>query len=86
METEPLVVALLTEIRDQQQRLLAEYTRVANESLALQRQAFEAQQKAIAQQHVSVEAQLRSARLYRRVLLVTAATVLGIVLLLARLG
>ena len=47
METEPLVVALLTEIRDQQQRLLAEYTRVANESLALQRQAYEAQQRAI---------------------------------------
>lgn len=86
METEPLVVALLTEIRDQQQRLLAEYTRVANESLALQRQAYEAQQRAIAQQHLSVDTQLRSARLYRRVLLVAAATVLGALVLLARLA
>jgi hypothetical protein len=63
---------LLAEIRDSQQKLLAEYSRVANESLALQREACSAQQRAISQQAEAVEMQRKSARLYRTVLLVAA--------------
>lgn len=38
---------LLTEIRDAQRDLAAEYRRVANESVQIQRQAFEMQSRAI---------------------------------------
>ena len=67
---------LLTEIRDLQQQILAEYSRVANEALALQREAFTNQQHAIVQQTKAIEMQRKSARLYRIVVFV-AAPILG---------
>lgn len=77
MDSDPRIVTLLTEIRDDQRQLLAEYTRVANQSLALQQQGFEAQQRAIAQQHIAVDTQLGTARLYR-----IAVTVAGLIIAL----
>jgi hypothetical protein len=63
---------LLAELRDLQQKLLDEYSRVANEALSIQRESSEAQKKAIAQQAQAVEMQRKSARLYRLVVLVAA--------------
>lgn len=70
VESEKHATQLLVEIRDLQQKLLTEYSRVANEALTLQREAFSAQQRAIAQQAEAVEMQRKSARLYRIVLVV----------------
>lgn len=63
---------LLAEIRDIQQKLLDEYSRVANEALSMQRESFEAQKAAIAQQALAVEMQRKLARLYRIVVIVAA--------------
>lgn len=41
MQSNEEVVALLTDIRDSQRKLLTEYSRVANEALAMQRDAFD---------------------------------------------
>ena len=70
VSTEEQSTQLLTEIRDLQQQLLAEYSRVANEALALQQKAFINQQHAIAHQTQAVEMQRKSARLYRVVVFV----------------
>jgi hypothetical protein len=70
MQSEQNVIQLLTEIRDSQQKLLTEYSRVANEALTMQREAFAGQQNAIAQQRTALETQLKSARLYKLVLLI----------------
>jgi hypothetical protein len=72
VQTEEPTNQLLGEIRDLQQKLLTEYSRVANEALTLQREAFSTQQRAIAQQAEAVEMQRKSARLYRTVLFVAA--------------
>jgi hypothetical protein len=66
------IVTLLEEMREVQKRHLEEYQRVANEALALQKQSFEIQQTSVAQQKMSVEAQLNHLRFYRRVVVVTA--------------
>jgi hypothetical protein len=70
---------LLEEIRDLQRQHLEEYRRVANEALAIQKQAFELQQNAVAQQRVAVEAQANHLRLYRRVIVVAAVIVAGLI-------
>jgi len=75
MQSQSDVVSLLVEIRDSQQKLLAEYSRVANEALTIQREAFTSQQKAITQQRLAVETQLKSARLYKLVVLVAVPIV-----------
>jgi hypothetical protein len=72
MPPEEAATQLLVEIRDLQQKLLSEYSRVANESLALQREACSNQQRAIVQQAEAVEMQRKSARLYKLVLFVAA--------------
>jgi hypothetical protein len=69
-EDGPETLALLREIRDAQRDLLTEYRRVANESLAMQRDAFEAQRQALAQQRKSVDAQMQYGRIYRASILV----------------
>lgn len=71
----PTIEALLTEIRDQQRATLDEYRRIAGEALALQKHAVE-------QQSIAVAAQARHLRLYRRVLVVTAPIVAGLLVLL----
>jgi hypothetical protein len=78
--------ALLRDIRDLQRELLAEYRRVGEEALALQRQAFETQQRAVAQQGRSVEMQAGYARLYRIVLLVALPLIGFILWLIVRLA
>jgi hypothetical protein len=61
---------LLAEIRDLQQKLLDEYSRIASEALSIQRESSEAQKRAIEQQALAVEMQRKSARLYKLVVLV----------------
>ena len=63
------VVQLLVEIRDAQREHLAEYRRVAEESLALSRRA--------------VQRQEQLGRLYQRALAVSAAMMVGLGLFLA---
>ena len=69
MENEKLV-SILEDVRNSQRQLLEEYRRVANEALALQKQSFEVQQRAVAQQSIAVDAQAKHLRLYRGVLVV----------------
>jgi hypothetical protein len=69
MQSEEKVLTLLSEIRDLQAKSLAEYSRISNESMAMQRESFKEQQQVIAQQRQSVEMQRRSVRLYKYVLL-----------------
>jgi len=76
---EETTTQLLVEIRDLQQKMLAEYSRVANEALALQREAFANQQRAIAQQADAVAMQRKSARLYRMVLLLAGPVLMFLV-------
>ena len=70
-------VVLLREIRDCQRQHMEEYRRVANEALAIQKQALEIQQNAVAQQTVSVDAQADHLRLYRRVIVAAVVLVGG---------
>jgi hypothetical protein len=79
------LVSLLTEIRDAQLRFNEDYRRIANETAAIQKQSFELQQGAVAQQKIAVEAQARHLRLYRRVLAVSAVVILAAVALLVSL-
>jgi CHASE3 domain sensor protein len=65
---EPDELKLLTEIRDAQREHLAEYRKVAQESLALQKQA--------------VTRQEQIAKLYRRVLVVGGAVILLVLIFL----
>jgi hypothetical protein len=69
------IEAPLTEIRDQQRATPEAHRRIAGEALALQKHAVE-------QQSIAVAAQARHLLLYRRVLLVTAPIVAGLLLLL----
>jgi hypothetical protein len=85
MQNEQEIVALLTEIRDTQQKLLAEYSKAASESLAIQKQAFAIQQQAISQQQSAVLAQGKHLRLYRLVLVVAAPIVAYLLWQLSRL-
>ena len=78
-------ITLLREIRDAQRELLSEYRRVANESLAMQREAFERQQVAIAQQKTSVEAQMQYGRIYRASILVLLPVIGFVLWLIVRL-
>lgn len=80
------VEALLREIRDAQRELLAEYRRVANESLAMQREALEGQKLAIAQQRQSVEAQMRYGRVYRASILVIVPLIGFVLWLIVKLA
>ena len=82
---EPETLALLREIRDSQRDLLAEYRRVANESLAMQRDAFEAQRLAIAQQRKSVDAQMQYGRIYRASIVVLLPLIGFVVWLMVKL-
>ena len=66
------VVKLLTEIRDSNNRIIIEYSRLANESLDIQKAGFTNQQAAISQQQKSIDIQLRQSRIYKKVLLVAA--------------
>lgn len=68
---------VLTEIRDAQIRFNEDYRRIAGEAATIQKQSFELQQGAVAQQKIAVEAQARHLRLYRRVLAVCAVIVLA---------
>lgn len=77
---------LLTEIRDGQRELLAEYRRLANESLQTQRRSVEMQAGAIAQQAVAVRNQLQNARIYRISLVVIAVIVAGLLYVLYRVA
>lgn len=85
MNNESEMLTELQKIRDAQERLLAEYQRVANESLAIQKQALETQKAAVAQQSTAVESQLRHARLYRIALGVVAVLIVACVYVLSRL-
>lgn len=64
------VKKLLAEIRDAQRELSAEYRRVANEALSIQKQSFEAQSLAIQQQSRAVTMASQNSRLYRISLIV----------------
>ena len=85
MNNEQQIVALLTDIRDAQHQLLAEYSRVAGEALSIQRQALAMQQQAISQQQAAVQAQGRHLRLYRLVLLVAVPIVAYLLWQMSRL-
>ncbi len=83
---------ILTEIRDSQQALAAEYKRVANEALSLQQEAFElqkqsiaTQQKSVEQQTLAVDRQARFGKLYHVVLILSAILVAFLVIWLMRL-
>jgi hypothetical protein len=78
--------SLLVEIRDAQRELLAEYRRVANEALQLQRQADERQERALAQQQRSVEVQARMARAARVGILVIVPLIAFLLWLLVRVS
>lgn len=80
------IAGLLIELRDGQRQLLEEYRRVAGESLALQRQAFEGQQRALEQQRQAVAAQARYGRFARVVVLVLLPVVLFVLWLIVRLS
>jgi hypothetical protein len=60
---DPETMQLLTEIRDAQRELVAEYRRVTNESLALQRQAVERQTQALQIQDTNMQRVTRSIKL-----------------------
>lgn len=79
------LLSLLVEMRDAQLHFNDEYQRIASEALAIQKQSFELQRSAIAQQTVAVEAQTRHLRLYRRVLAVSAVVVFAVVVALVLL-
>jgi hypothetical protein len=79
------IETLLTEIRDAQRDLVTEYRRVANESLAIQREAFEAQRTALAQQKRSIEAQMQYGRIYRLAMLVILPLIGFVVWLIFRI-
>jgi hypothetical protein len=85
-EDRPEAEALLREIRDSQRELLAEYRRVANESLAMQREAFEAQKLGLAQQRRSIEAQMQYGRIYRTSILVLIPIIAFVIWLIAKLA
>ena len=80
------MLAVLGEIRDAQLRFNEDYRRLAGEAAAIQKQSFELQQGAVAQQKVAVEAQARHLRLYRRVLAVSAVVIIAVVALLVSLS
>lgn len=80
------LVSLLSEIRDAQLRFNEDYRRLAGEAAAIQKQSFELQQGAVAQQKIAVEAQARHLRLYRRVLAVSAVVIIAVVALLVSLS
>jgi hypothetical protein len=82
---DPEALALLREIRDAQRDLLVEYRRVANESLAMQRDAFEAQRQAIANQRQSIDAQTRYGRIYRASVLVLVPIIVFVLWLIVKL-
>lgn len=67
------VLDLLGEIRDVQRQHFEAYSRASSESISIQRRGLELQQAAVEQQQVSVDAQARHIRLYRKVLMVSAA-------------
>jgi hypothetical protein len=69
---------LLTEIRDAQRDLLVEYRRVANEALAMQRQSFEAQGRAIQEQAAAVKLASQNSRVYRVSLVVIVVLLAGV--------
>ena len=80
------ILAVLSEIRDAQLRFNEDYRRLAGEAASIQKQSFELQQGAVAQQKVAVEAQARHLRLYRRVLAVSAVVIIAVVALLVSLS
>ncbi|HJQ84701.1 MAG TPA: hypothetical protein VKA21_11520 [Candidatus Binatia bacterium] len=80
------VEALLVDIRDAQRALLDEYRRVANDALALQRQAFEQQQHAVAQQRHAVDVQARAVRFARVAVLAIVPLIAFLVWLLVRVA
>ena len=69
---------VLTEIRDAQRDLLAEYRRVANEALSIQRQSFEVQSRAIQQQSSAVKLASQNSRVYRISLAVIVVLLVGL--------
>lgn len=77
---------LLTEIRDTQRDLLAEYRRVANEALKTQTRSMEMQTRAIEQQSIAVKNQLQNARIYRYALVVIATVIAGLLYWLYKLA
>ena len=77
-------LALLEEIRDSQRQLLDEYRRVANESVSLQKQAFQLQQGAVAQQKIAVDTQAYFLRMYRRVLIVAVPLIVYVIWVVVR--
>lgn len=80
------ILAVLGEIRDAQLRFNEDYRRLAAEAAAIQKQSFELQQGAVAQQKIAVEAQARHLRLYRRVLAVSAVVIIAVIALLVSLS
>jgi hypothetical protein len=79
MQADQEIIELLKQIRDSQQALLGEYTRVANAAHAIQCESFAAQKQSMEQLQQSVEKQRdaiglaqKNGRLYRRVLIVAA--------------
>ena len=82
------VLTLLGQIHEAQLRFNEDYRRHAADALAIQRQSFELQAAAVAQQTTAVTAQARHLRLYRRVLAISAvvlvAAVVAIVVIVTR--
>ena len=83
---------MLTELRDSHRAFEAEYRRVANESLAMQREVLELQKQAVANQNKAIEEQGRSVkmqaqfgRLYRVALAVIAVVITFLLVRLVRL-
>ena len=83
---DPETKQLLTEIRDAQRDLLAEYRRVANEALQTQTRSVEMQTRAIEQQSIAVKNQLQNARIYRYTLVIIAIVVAGLLYWLYKLA
>ena len=79
------VLSVLTEIRDAQLRFNEDCRRIAAEAASIQKQSFELQQGAVAQQKIAVQAQAGHLRLYRRVLVVSAIVLVAVVVLLVAL-
>lgn len=76
---DPETKQLLTEIRDAQRDLLAEYRRIAGEAIQMQHRAIE-------QQSIAVKNQLQNARIYRYALVVIAVIVGGLLYWLYKLA
>ena len=82
--SDPETNQLLTEIRDAQREFLAEYRRVANEALSVQKQSFENQTRSIQQQSNAVKLASGLSMMYRVSLVVAAVLIAALIVWIGR--